>query len=97
MPKKNDNRVGESEGEAVGGGRQTPEQAALLGGGGAGSGKTDAARNAEWTEAGGAPGRSPVGIGGSSQGQADRMPSGDQKTNRASNPAVTPGTKHSTS
>lgn len=96
MPKKNDNQVGESVGPAAGGGRQTPEQAAILGGGGGEGGKTDAERNVEWVEAGGAPGRAPVAVGGSSQGQADRMPSGDQKTNRASNPAVTPGVKHST-
>jgi hypothetical protein len=39
-----------------------------------------------------------VALGGSSQGQADRMPTGAARTNeRASNPAVTPGHKHSTS
>lgn len=95
MPKKNDNQVGESDGPAAGGGRQTPEQAAIVGTGS--GGKTDAARNAGWDEAGGAPGRAPVAVGGSSQGQADRMPSGEQAGNRASNPAVTPGVKHSTS
>lgn len=51
-------------------GRQTPQQAAITGQGGAG--KTDADRNAVWRGAGGEPGRSPVAVGGSSQGQSDQ-------------------------
>ena len=98
MPKKNDDKVGSSEGPITGGGHQTPEQAALVQQGG--GGVTDAERNQDWQEtAGGKAGRAPVAVGGSSQGQADRMPTGGAaRTNgRASNPAVTPGHKHSTS
>lgn len=51
--------------------RQTPQQAAITGQGGAG--KTDADRNAVWRGAGGEPGRSPVAVGGSSQGQSDQI------------------------
>lgn len=62
--------------ETPDGGRQTPQQAAITEQGGAG--KTDAGRNAEWGSAagepnvGGEPGRSPVAVGGSSQGQSDQ-------------------------
>lgn len=98
MPKKNDNVVGSSEGPIAGDGHQTPEQAALVKQGG--GGLTDAERNRTWRDtADGDAGRSPVAMGGSSQGQADRMPTGGAaRTNqRADNPAVTPGHKHSTS
>lgn len=56
--------------ETLDGGRQTPQQAAITEQGGAG--KTDAGRNAEWERAAGEPGRSPVAVGGSSQGQSDQ-------------------------
>ena len=57
-------------------GRQTPQQAVITGQGAAG--KMDAERNAEWRDASGdpsvgsKPGRSPVAVGGSSQGQSDQ-------------------------
>jgi hypothetical protein len=98
MPKKPDNVVGRSEGPPVGGGRQTPEQAAVVEQDG--GGLTDAERQRMWREtAGGEPGRAPVAVGGSSEGQADRMPAGGaSKVNaRADNPAVAPGRKHKTS
>ena len=96
MPKKPDNIVGESEGAIVGGGRQTPEQRKLTEQ--SGGGLSDAQRSEAWKNAGGEPGRAPVALGGSSQGQADRMPSEKAKSGeRASNPAVTPGHKHETS
>jgi hypothetical protein len=95
MPKKPDNKVGESEGPIVGGGRQTPQQAAIVRQ--SGGGLTDAERSR--MNAAGEPGRAPVALGGSSQGQADRMPSGgaSKADARADNPAVTPGHKHKTS
>lgn len=98
MPRKPDDIVGQGQGQIVGGGHQTPEQAAIVEQGG--GGLTDAERSQTWGEnAGAEPGRSPVAVGGSSQGQADRMPTGGaSKVNeRASNPAVTPGHKHGTS
>jgi hypothetical protein len=95
MPKKPDNKVGESEGPIVQGGHQTAEQAAIVGQGG--GGLSDAERSR--MNAGGEAGRSPVALGGSSQGQADRMPSrGASKVDaRADNPAATPVHKHKTS
>ena len=55
-------------------GRQTPQQAALTRreGGGEESGVSDAERNADWSKAGGEPGRAPVAVGGSSQGRSDQ-------------------------
>lgn len=93
MPKKPDNVVGQSEGPVVGDGHQTEQQKALTEQ--SGTGKTDAERRQEWTSAGGEPGRGPTSFGGSSQGQADRMPAGKGKLDeRATNPAVTPGNPH---
>lgn len=51
-------------------GRQTAQQAAITAQGEPGT--TDADRNAAWRETGGEPGRSPVAVGGSSQGQSDQ-------------------------
>jgi hypothetical protein len=95
MPKKPDNKVGESEGPIVGGGHQTAEQAAIVRQGG--GGLTDAERSGMKADV--EPGRAPVALGGSSQGQADRMPSGGaSKANApADNPAVTRGHRHKTS
>lgn len=55
-------------------GRQTPQQEAITRreGGGEESGLTDAQRNAQWSQAGGEPGRAPVATGGSSQGKSDQ-------------------------
>ena len=104
MPKKPDDSVGRSQGAVAGGGRQTPEQRAITersGGSDAeeAGGLTDAERKALYQEAGGAPGRAPVSLGGSSQGQSDRMPAGGASVSneKASNPAATPGHKHGTS
>jgi hypothetical protein len=81
MPKKNDNIVGESDGPSVGGGRQTPEQAAIVQQGG--GGKTDSERHEGWTEGSGGSGRMDPAIGGSSQGRSDqhaaRGPDEDRK------------------
>ena len=104
MPKKPDDIVGQSQGPIVGGGHQTPEQKAITersGGDQAeeAGGLTDAERKALYQESGGEPGRAPTAVGGSSQGQADRMPAGGASVSneKASNPAVTPGHKHGTS
>ncbi len=98
MPKKPDNVVGDVQKSAVDSGRQTPEQAAIVAPGE--GGLSDEERARLWAEdADGSPGRPPVALGGSSQGQADRMPTGGaSKVNEpASNPAVTPGNRHETS
>jgi hypothetical protein len=70
MPKKNDNIVGRSEGPIVGGGHQTPDQAALVQQGS--GGKTDAERSREHSSEGSG-GRKDPAIGGSSQGQSDQQ------------------------
>jgi hypothetical protein len=70
MPKKNDNIVGRSEGPIVGGGHQTPEQAAIVQQGG--GGLTDSERRESWSQ-GGEKGRGTPAIGGSSQGHSDQM------------------------
>lgn len=70
MPKKNDNIVGRSEGPIVGGGHQTPEQAALVQQGG--GGKTDGERSSE-ASSDGPKGRMNPALGGSSQGQSDQQ------------------------
>ena len=56
-----------------------------------GGGRTDAERNADWPDAGGAPGRPPTALGGSSEGQSDRKPAGGASTSNqeASNPVQT--------
>jgi hypothetical protein len=104
MPKKPDDRVGQSDRPPVGGGRQTPEQKAITERSGAGGpeeagGLTDAERKRLYAQAGGEPGPAPVSVGGSSQGQSDRMPAGGASVSNetASNPAASPGHKHETS
>ena len=104
MPKKPDDVVGQSQGPIVGGGRQTPEQKAITERSHAGQGEeagglTDAERKELYRQAGGEPGRPPTAVGGSSQGQADRMPAGGASVSneKADNPAVTPGHRHETS
>src|SRR3954468_476144 len=101
MPKKPDDRVGRSEGPAAGGGRQTPQQRAITersGPGGAeeAGGLSDAERNAPHRQAGDQPGPAPVSLGGSSQGQSDRMPAGGASVvnEKATNPAASPGGSH---
>ncbi len=104
MPKKPDDIVGQSQGPIVGGGHQTPEQKTMTERSGGheaeeAGGLTDAERTKMYQQAGGEPGRSPSAHGGSSQGQADRMPTGGALVSNetASNPAVSPGNRHGTS
>ena len=81
MPKKNDNIVGRPEGPIVGGGHQTPEQAALMQQ--AAGGKTDAERSHEQAEANSSSrGRMEPAIGGSSQGQSDQQAARSLKEDR---------------
>jgi hypothetical protein len=96
MPKRPDNEVGEPGGPAVGGGRQTPQQAALTSQDG--EGRSDAERKKDWAGTSGEPGRPPVALGGNSQGQGDRVPAGGATVSNApaSNPATQPGTRHKT-
>lgn len=78
MPKKNDNRVGSSDGPAVNGGRQTDEQAAIVRQ--EGGGLTDAERA---SAAAGTPhGRGNPALGGSSGGHSDQMGSRGAKEDR---------------
>ena len=69
MPKKNDNIVGRAEGPPVGGGHQTPEQAAIVRQ--EGGGRSDSERSAEAAERSQVPGN--PAIGGSSNGHSDQM------------------------
>lgn len=77
-------------------GRQTAEQKAVLGGGGETGGVEE--DRSGWGRAGpggGEPGRAPVSLGGSSQGQSDRMPAGGTVADeRATNPKTRPGERH---
>lgn len=68
--RKPDEDVGTPGAPAVAGGGQTPQQAAITGN--ESGGLTDADRKASWQESGGAPGRNPAPVGGSSDGQSDR-------------------------
>jgi hypothetical protein len=79
MPKKNDNLVGRSEGPIVGGGHQTPEQAAIVEQGG--GGLTDAERRRTW-DGGGEAGRGPPAVGGSSEGHSDQVATRGPRENR---------------
>ena len=104
MPKKPDDIVGQSQGPIVGGGHQTAEQRAITERSGGpeadeAGGLTDAERAEMFKEAGGEPGRPPTALGGSSQGQSDRMPTGGASVSneKASNPSATPGHRHGTS
>jgi hypothetical protein len=71
MPKKNDNIVGESEGPAVGGGHQTPEQERIVRQ--EGGGISDAERRAMERNEASRDGRRDPAIGGSSQGRSDQV------------------------
>ena len=95
MPKKPDDQVGESSGPEVDTGRQSDEQARLTRQ--EGGGLSDTQRRENWSKAG-EPGRPPVALGGSSQGQSDRMPTGHASVSNApaDNPAATPGHRHTT-
>ena len=78
-------------------GRQTAQQRAILGGGGEEGGATESKEG--WGKpgaGGGEPGRAPVAIGGNSQGQGDRMPSGGGTVadGPATNPKTQPGNRH---
>jgi hypothetical protein len=72
VPKKNDNIVGQSEGPIVGGGRQTPEQAAIVKQ--EGGGLSDAERSRRMQQ-GGPLAKSNPAIGGSSGGHSDQQAS----------------------
>lgn len=89
--KKPDDKVGE--GHQLGSFEQTPAQKAALGGGGEeGGGRT------EPKEGWGGPhaGRPPVAVGGNSQGQGDRMPTGGatEANSVATNPKTKPDETH---
>ena len=75
MTRKPDDVVGTPSGPAAGGGKQTAQQEAITRQ--SGGGVADDRRNAEWSVAGGAPGRAPVVIGGSSGGHADQKAGDD--------------------
>jgi hypothetical protein len=95
--KKPDDKVGQ--GREFDDGRQTPEQKAVLGGGGEEGGRPEPKSTADWGDrgaSGGVPGRPPVAIGGNSQGQGDRMPTGGGTVSNeaASNPKTRPGNEH---
>ncbi|GJD47571.1 hypothetical protein OPKNFCMD_0279 [Methylobacterium crusticola] len=70
MTRKPDDVVGSRGAPAAGGGHQTPEQDAITRQ--EPGGRTEQSRNAEWSEAGGTPGRPPVSVGGSSGGHSDQ-------------------------
>jgi len=78
MPKKNDDRIGESDGPAFNGGRQTGQQADIVKQ--EGGGLTDRERRASL---GGQSRRSDPAVGGSSNGHSDQLsadtPSDDAK------------------
>lgn len=79
-------------------GRQTAGQRAVLGDGGEG-GLPEPKSAADWASrgaSGGEPGRPPVALGGNSQGQGDRMPTGGATVANApaSNPKTRPGHRH---
>ena len=95
--KKPDDDVGE--GRGIDPGRQTDAQKAVLGGGGEEGGRPEPKSPEDWAArgaSGGEPGRPPVAIGGNSQGQGDRMPTGGATVSNepSSNPAYVPGNKH---
>lgn len=98
MPmKKPDDEVGEPKG--IDSGRQTAAQKAVLGGGGEEGGIPEPKSTGDWAArgaSGGEPGRPPVAIGGNSQGQGDRMPTGGAsgRAEPATNPKTRPGNEH---
>jgi hypothetical protein len=73
VTRKPDADVGTPGGPAAGGGHQTPQQAAITDQGS--GGRTDADRQESWKQ-GGAPGRNPAPIGGSSNGMSDQKAGG---------------------
>lgn len=70
VTRKPESDVGKPGGPAVGGGHQTAEQAAITGQ--SDGGRTDADRQKTWNQ-GGAPGRNPASLGGSSDGHSDQQ------------------------
>ncbi|KMO28020.1 hypothetical protein VP06_28905 [Methylobacterium aquaticum] len=70
MTRKPDDVVGSRGEPAVGGGHQTPEQAAITRQ--EGGGRDEAELKREWSSAG-TPGRPPVSVGGSSGGHSDQV------------------------
>ena len=87
VTRKPDADVGSPGGPAAGGGRQTPDQAAItdMGRGG----RSDAERQGDWKAA--EPGRTPPALGGSSAGHSDqtasRGPDEDRKVGGGLYPA----------
>jgi hypothetical protein len=97
--KKPDDKVGE--GRKFDNFEQTPEQAAIVNHQGEDTSiaKPEPKSPEDWAArgaSGGEPGRSPVALGGNSQGQGDRMPTGGASVSNepSSNPAYVPGNKH---
>lgn len=95
--KKPDDKVGT--GRKLDDFKQNPAQKAVLGGGGEEGGRPEPKSAEDWAARGaegGTPGRPPVALGGNSQGQGDRMPTGGATVSNepASNPAYIPGNKH---
>ncbi len=95
--KKPDDLVGQ--GRRLDSGRQTPEQKAILGHQGEEGGLPEPKSPEDWAArgaSGGTPGRPPVAVGGNSQGQGDRMPTGGASgaNEVASNPKTQPGNTH---
>lgn len=95
--KKPDDTVGES--RKLDDFKQSAAQKAVLGGGGEEGGIPEPKSPGDWAArgaSGGEPGRPPVAIGGNSQGQGDRMPTGGATVSNepSSNPAYVPGNKH---
>lgn len=95
--KKPDDKVGQ--GRKLDSFAQTPEQKAVLGGGGEEAGSPEPKSAEDWARhgaSGGTPGRPPVAIGGNSQGQGDRKPAGGASgsNTEATNPKTKPGERH---
>ncbi len=78
---KPDDDVGRRGSEPTNGNRQTAQQAEITGIGP--HGRDDADRKGEWSE-GGAAGRNPAPMGGSSQGHADQKAAGDDRAGQRS-------------
>lgn len=73
VTRKPDDAVGSPGPAPAGGGKQTPEQAAITATGS--GGRSDTERQSAWH--GSEPGRSPQASGGASQGHADQKAAGD--------------------
>lgn len=94
--KKPDDKVGQGDDSQGAGAVQTPEQKAILGGGGETGGRVEPKSAEDWAArgaSGGEPGRPPVAVGGNSQGQGDRMPAGPSGE-PATNQKTQPGNPH---